>query len=225
MKNKILTAAYAVTGIVYLISENNSFGIPQEVLKALIIPILIAVLLVNFRLSENKMHVLMLAGLIFSWAGDIILEIPGGNPLIFIAGLVSFLMAHVMYFTVFFITPGKNLIKGRNFILLIPLVIIGISLVGFLNKDLGEMRFPVVMYTTVILTMVAGALNRRLKVTRSSFWLVLTGAFLFLFSDSVIAIAKFGHPFPESGLVVMATYITAQYLIVTGYIRQFRPGQ
>jgi hypothetical protein len=52
--------------------------------------------------------------------------------------------------------------------------------------------------------------------------MVLAGAFLFVISDSSIAINKFSHHFANAGIVVMTTYLIAQYLIVLGYIRQFR---
>jgi uncharacterized membrane protein YhhN len=222
MKTRILTLIYVIIGLAFIFTDYFPAIIPSLVLKALIIPVLMVVLIVNVRLRENKMHGLVLAGLFFSWAGDIILGIPGNNPGIFIAGLASFLIAHIMYFTVFTITPGKGVITGNKWYLLIPVIVTGIMLVGFLFKDLDGMRFPVIMYATVILTMVAGAINRLEKVNRTSYVLVLAGALLFLISDSSIAINKFGHPFRLSGMLIMSTYIAAQYLIVTGYIRQYR---
>ena len=84
------------------------------------------------------------------------------------------------------------------------------------------MMIPVSIYTIVILTMVTGAINRLQKVNSVSYWLVLTGAILFLISDSALAINKFGHPFAKSSVVIMSTYLLAQYLIITGYIRQLR---
>jgi uncharacterized membrane protein YhhN len=199
MKTKVLTVVYLIIWLTVIMTDIYPTGIPPIVFKALIIPVLMVVLLVNVRLSENKMHGLILAGLFFSWAGDIILGIHGDNPGIFIGGLASFLIAHIMYFTVFTITPGKSVITTSR-----------------------GMRFPVIMYATVILTMVAGAINRLEKVNRRSYWLVLAGAVLFLISDSSIAINKFSHPFRFSELFIMSTYIAAQYLIVTGYIYQFR---
>jgi uncharacterized membrane protein YhhN len=222
MKTRILTVVYAIIGLAYITADYYLTLIPHTVLKALLMPVLMALLIVNVRLRENKMHRLILAGLFFSWAGDIILEIPGNNAGIFIAGLASFLIAHIMYFTVFVITPGKNVITGSRPWLLIPVIIAGLALVGFLYKDLDGMRFPVFMYTSVILIMVAGAINRMEKVNRKSYYLVLAGAILFVISDASIAVNKFSQPFRLSGLLIMSTYIIAQYLIVTGYIRQFR---
>jgi uncharacterized membrane protein YhhN len=105
---------------------------------------------------------------------------------------------------------------------LLPLLLYGAGVIYYLQRDLGEMLMPVTLYTFVILVMVTGAINRLKKVNSTSFWLVLTGAILFLISDSALAINKFGHPFGGSSIVIMSTYLLAQYLIITGYIRQFR---
>jgi uncharacterized membrane protein YhhN len=163
----------------------------------------------------------MVAGLLFSWAGDIILEFSDSNANMFIPGLVCFLLAHIMYFIVFIKTPGNNSIIGNRRLLLLPAIIYGVTLVLYLYGDLKEMRFPVIMYAIVILFMLAGAINRIDKVKKKSFWLVLAGAILFVISDSAIAINKFSYQFEYSGIVIMSTYIVAQYLIVTGYIEQF----
>jgi uncharacterized membrane protein YhhN len=92
---------------------------------------------------------------------------------------------------------------------------------SFLYGDLAEMKLPVIIYATVILTMLSGAINRKEKVNRRSYLLVLGGAILFVISDSSIAINKFSLPFESSEIVIMSTYVMAQYLIVTGYIDQF----
>ena len=86
------------------------------------------------------------------------------------------------------------------------------------------MRLPVILYTIVILAMLAGAINRIEKVKKVSYSLVLAGAILFVISDSVIAYNKFVHQFDTSGIVIMSTYVSAQYLIVAGYIIQFKSG-
>ena len=57
---------------------------------------------------KNRSKGFMFAGLFFSWAGDMVLEFSVNNGNMFILGLVFFLLAHIMYLTVFIITPGKN---------------------------------------------------------------------------------------------------------------------
>jgi len=163
---------------------------------------------------------MMLAGLFFSWAGDVILEFSDNNSNFFIIGLVCFLLTHLLYFIVFFITPGKNSILSNRIYFLIPVIIYGVILVSYLYAGLAEMKLPVILYAIIILTMLTAAINRKDKVNKVSFYLVLAGAILFVISDSSIAITKFSHPFKSSVIVIMSTYVVAQYLIVIGYIAQ-----
>ena len=106
--------------------------------------------------------------------------------------------------------------------MILPVVAYGLFLVAFLYNDLGEMRLPVIIYAMVIMAMLVGALTRAGKTGRTSFWLVLAGAALFVLSDSLLAVNKFSYAIPAGSVLIMSTYVLGQYLIVTGSIRQFR---
>lgn len=192
--------------------------IPGFILKAMIIPVLMVLFLANVKLKGNRLHKFMLAGLFFSWGGDVLLEIPKVYGDFFIPGLLSFMIAHAMYLTVFFTAPGPNIIKKKP-LLAAPALVYGAVLVYFLSPGLGAMKMPILIYATVILTMLSGAINRYEKTNRPSYWLVLTGAILFVLSDSGIAFSKFIHPFGGSSWFIMTTYVAAQYLIVVGYLK------
>ena len=58
----------------------------------------------------------------------------------------------------------------------------------------------------------------RLK-DRSIASLVIIGAFLFIISDSLLAINKFYQPFGYAGIVIMLTYGIAQLFITLGAVR------
>jgi uncharacterized membrane protein YhhN len=215
-RTKILSLAYFLTGSAFMVFQNGDTILPVLIIKSLIIPILMILFIVNLKLFLNRLNLIMLAGLFFSWAGDMVLEFEG----LFIPGLGCFLLAHVMYLVVFFKTPGRNVIFQKRWYLLIPVILSGAGLILYLYNDLADMRIPVIIYSIVILTMLTGAINRLEKVNLISYYLVLTGAILFVISDSAIAINKFSHHFESSGIVVMTTYIIAQYLIVSGFIKQ-----
>lgn len=223
MKYSAISSVYFIVGLICIILLNQSIFWPGFIAKALIIPVLMILFFVNINLLTHRLHIFMFTGLLFSWAGDVVLELSKNNDNLFIGGLACFLLAHIMYLTTFFLSPGKNSILNNRFYLLIPVLIYGVILVSYLYADLAGMRLPVVLYTIVILSMLTGALNRIEKVKKVSFYLVLAGAILFVISDSVIALNKFVHQFDSSGIVIMSTYIIAQYLIVTGYIFQFKP--
>ncbi|MEH3114246.1 lysoplasmalogenase family protein [Pedobacter terrae] len=44
------------------------------------------------------------------------------------------------------------------------------------------------------------------------------GHCFFLLSDSILAVNKFAQPIPQSGAIIIATYMIAQYLMVYGTI-------
>jgi uncharacterized membrane protein YhhN len=222
MKTKIFSAFYFLVGIQYVLSQYFPGFIPDVIVKALIIPLLMLILWTNVSKENMRMNIQVFCALIFSWAGDITLEFAGNNGNMFILGLLFFLFAHIMYLAVFVATPGNNSILNTRKYLIIPVLLYGITLVVILYNDLGEMKIPVILYALVILLMLTGALNRIEKVNRKSYWFVLAGAILFVISDSSIAINKFSMPFKGSSIVIMSTYILAQYLIVQGYIFQYR---
>ena len=216
MKTKVLAILYFLTGLLYILIENHSTFLTEVIIKGLIIPVLIFIFIVNIKPFKNLLTGLMFSGLLFSWAGDVVLQFT------FIPGLACFLIAQLMYLTAFQMTPGKNIIPGHRLYLLIPVVLYGIGLIWYLYNDLAAMRIPVILYAVVILSMVGAAINRLGKVNKSSYYLVLTGAVLFLISDSAIAVNKFTYKFELSSIVIMSTYVTAQFLIIIGFIKQIR---
>lgn len=222
MKNTVISSVYFLTGILFLILKPSPSFIPSFILKALLIPVLAFLFLTNLPPADNLLHKLMLAGLFFSWAGDVLLEVPEKAASLFVPGLVCFLLAHISYLLAFYKTPGEDFILRRGKLLILPVFMYGAGLIYYLYNGLGSMRMPVILYTSVILTMLTGAINRMKKVNPASYWLVLAGAILFVLSDSAIAVNKFGRNFSGSTIIVMLTYISAQYLIVTGYIRQYK---
>jgi len=216
MKTRVLTILYFLTGLLYILIEDHSSFTTETVIKALIIPILILVFIINLKPLKNLLTGLMLSGLLLSWAGDVALQFA------FIPGLASFLFAQLMYLTAFILTPGENIIFSRRFYVFIPVVLYGIFIVWFLYNDLAEMRIPVIIYTIVLLTMLGAAINRLKKVNKLSYYLVLIGAVLFVISDSVIAVNRFSYQFGLSSAVIMSTYVVAQFLITIGFIKQIR---
>lgn len=222
MKSRLVIVLYLLVAVFYFLCQSWHSDTAEFILKSLIIPVLVVLFLVNLRLSEDRLHYLLLAALVFSWAGDVLLDIPGAWGDFFIPGLLSFLLAHIMYLALFFKTPGESVIFRKKAWMLIPVIIFGLGLIEYLYPGLGTMTIPVILYALAILTMLASALNRLEKVNRLSYYVVLSGAVLFLISDTGIAISKFHHHFKGSSLFIMTTYMAAQLLIVAGYILEKR---
>ncbi|MBK6930014.1 MAG: lysoplasmalogenase [Saprospirales bacterium] len=83
-------------------------------------------------------------------------------------------------------------------------------------------RLPVLLYAMVITAMALSVVNMLEKISPVIFRSLLAGALLFMFSDCLIATAKFGRPFPGARIVIMVTYIAGQWLIVRGVSEQLR---
>jgi uncharacterized membrane protein YhhN len=221
MKSGIISLIYFLSCIIHLILQTQGAYLPSLAAKAIIIPLLMVFLISNNVNRKSRENLLIFGGLFFSWTGDVILELPEQNPGIFIAGLSSFLIAHVMYSILFLSTPGENSLLNKRFYLILPVVIYEGILVTLLYRDMGNMRIPVIVYSIIIMTMLSAAINRIDKVNTRSYYMVLAGAILFVISDSAIALNKLSIEIRHSSILIMSTYVAAQYLIVLGYINQY----
>ena len=148
----------------------------------------------------------IVAGLVFSLAGDVLLMLPSDR---FAAWLASFLAAHACYIAAFTAEAG---FQPAPLVLAPLLVAVGL-VYRKLAPGLGAMRVPVIVYIGVIGVMAWQALARCAVVPGSGPPLAAAGALLFATSDAVLALARFREPFPGSQAVVYGTYFTAQWLI------------
>ncbi|GAB5564983.1 MAG: lysoplasmalogenase [Winogradskyella sp.] len=159
---------------------------------------------------------LTLSALVFSLLGDVLLMFVEHSPHFFTFGLIAFLIAHIMYILVFL----KHRNKKTNPIGFITLMLVyGFGMFYLLSDGLGSMLIPVIVYMAVILSMATTAFIRKLNVNTISFKLVFFGAIFFMISDSILALNKFYQPIPLSGISIMITYATAQFLIVLGILK------
>lgn len=183
--------------------------------------ILFGLILYFYRITKPIASTLLtksiLAALVFSWLGDILLL---WNHL-FVYGLGAFLMAHVCYIIGFRVaqkipTRVEKVNFVKSFFYNLPIYLAAALTFYLINPNLGSMKIPVILYILVIVGMVATARDRFKKCNPASFWQVFIGAVLFFISDGAIAISRFFAEFPESGILIMGTYATAQLLIVMG---------
>lgn len=171
--------------------------------------------------GEDRSRAVLVA-IFFSLAGDVLLMLQGSNEQFFIFGLAAFLVAHIFYIFAYRqhrLESHVDELQGVQRIrLAFPVILAGSGLVFVLYPSLGDLRIPVLLYTIVIVVMVLTALFRYGRTNSKSYWMVFTGAVLFMISDSTIAINKFLLPVSEAEFIVMTTYIAAQFLIVNGLI-------
>lgn len=221
MKTKLFSFIFAVVYIIQLYAEANG----NIQLRNFSKPLIVITLLVWLYSSTNlkgKFHKRIFTGLIFGLAGDVLLLLQSGSPSFFIFGLVAFLLCHIFYIRAFILDHKSNPNYKNPFFLWVvgALIIFCVGLFFYLQPFLGAMQFAVLIYAIIITFMTIMAANRYGKVNIFSYKLILYGALFFLLSDSALAINKFAQPIPQDGVLIMATYMIAQYLIVYGTIER-----
>lgn len=161
----------------------------------------------------------VLAGLLFSTLGDVLLMFEGS--LFFLLGLGAFLVAHVFYLSGFLSKASFSTGYLRQKPLLaLPFAAYLLVLLSVLWPGIpAEMRLPVTAYACVISCMALSVLNWKSHAEPLGGRWAMWGALLFVLSDSLIALNKFGQSFADAGVGIMLTYVVGQYLLVRGAAR------
>jgi uncharacterized membrane protein YhhN len=166
---------------------------PRRFTKPLLMPTLMA------GRDRAAQRALALGGV-----GDVALL--GHSDAAFMAGLASFLACHVAWIAALRQRPGGGHVRARP-ALAVPYIAAFGAVNAYLWKRTGRDRIPVAVYSIVLLAMCLTALD-------SGSPKAAAGGALFLVSDSLLALEKFGglHLPAHEGLV-MATYTSAQALL------------
>jgi uncharacterized membrane protein YhhN len=201
-----------------LVAVQLNYKIAEYIFKPLIVIWLLAYFILQLRSVRSNLKKWIIAALLFSWLGDVLLMLQDDNSLFFLLGLSAFLLAHIFYILFFHFIRIKEDVKSRWYLLLI-VVVYYILLIALLSPWLGDMKLPVRIYGIVISFMFMLAMHMLfIKNKNAGRWLML-GALLFVISDSVLAINKFYQSFEMSGIAIMLTYGPAQLFITEGATR------
>lgn len=168
--------------------------------KLILIPLLLAHYLV-FSRSKNWLFIL---GLIFSFFGDLFLLFKWG----FLFGLGSFFLAHLFYIFAFKQFKTTN---PKKLILLLGIYLSVLLMVLF--PYLKEMKIPVICYGIVISVMLYFAVATKDQK-------LIIGGLLFVISDTILSLRLFMLENVILDLLVMFTYVLAQYFLVKGMINK-----
>lgn len=212
MKTQTFTYIFATISILEIISGTIGFREGVFLTKPLIMLSIIVFYYLQSQKSLEKQDILMLIAFTFSWLGDMFLMFPG--EIFFILGLGSFLMTHLFYIYIFSRNKGKVNWAARIFI---PILSISVFSLIYNHVEKG-LLIPVLVYMLAISTMAITASERQTSI--ESFRFVFVGAMLFVISDSFLAIEKFAYKIPASTILVMLTYVLAQYFIAIGFLKQ-----
>jgi len=207
---------YFLFGLLNLIGCVAEIELLRTISKPLLMPALAFFFYKEAPASPLNRHVM--AALLFSWLGDTLLMFVSEADIFFMLGLSSFLLAHLVYIIINMsaVTEAGSGFKPQWQDL--PFLLYGFLIFGMLKDNLGDMYFPALAYAVVICIMALTARKRWKRSDNQSFWLVMSGALVFMVSDSLLALNRFLDPIPQSDLLIMTTYIVAQFLIIKGLI-------
>jgi uncharacterized membrane protein YhhN len=161
-------------------------------------------------------------GAVFSLVGDIFLMLPRK---FFLAGLISFLIAQLVYLVGFNRSfPPITAIGAVIFLILLMIAwqfYIRLA-AGLKAKNLNRLTIPTLIYVIVISLMTLSAIFTLFREEWSivSALLVSGGAILFFISDAINAWDRFIKPFPGARLKTMIAYYLAQAGIMIGAVLQ-----
>lgn len=163
----------------------------------------------------------LLSALLFSWIGDCVLLFADKGELYFIFGLISFLIAHILFIALFVKQKSEEIHRqqtqywfGFSFVLVYLF-----GMLSLLIPKLGNLKLPVGIYAMTISLMLIETIKGSFNWEDKSKYLVLVGAVFFVTSDSILAINKFYSPVPNASLFIMGTYLIAQFCIVKGILK------
>lgn len=162
-------------------------------------------------LPDGQLRWWYLAAIVASLAGDVFLMLPetamDPEPA-FVAGLGSFLVAHLLYVVGMIIlgVSGGALAVGAA-VALVVIATVGRRVVIGAKATDRRLFAPVMAYVAVIAVMIATSFGTGIVVG-------IVGALLFGLSDSVIGWTRFLRDFPHSRVLVMVTYHLGQVGLV-----------
>lgn len=195
-------------------------------LKALLVPLLLFNTLgIIFRdKGDRNAAVVVSLALVFHTIGDILMEFP---EKMFLYAMGAFLVGHIVLQIYFIQRIGKQHFPG-NMVWAISAVLSGLAAL-WISPERG-MILPVIVYALVLLYYPACGICGLSEYSRSlrkgenisplrkpAYLHVIFGGLLFIISDGLIGLSAFkGMSVPSFGVMVMATYLCAEFLLTRG---------
>jgi uncharacterized membrane protein YhhN len=244
MKSQIVKYLFFALALIEFYAE---FVVNRELIfftKPLLMPLLALYFFFSIEGSRNKVHNWILAALFFSWIGDVSLMMTpeteqdvslmgiAKNKYYFFIGLIAFFVGHVFYISVYLthIKEGTFSLFRQSKLYFTPILIHTVAMLAivvpavFNDPEKSIATVPVIFYAMMLASMVGFALNRYNNTNMASFKSVLIGSVLFLISDSLIALnfLVMNASIPHGSLMIITTYVAAQFLIVDGVLKHYQ---
>jgi len=237
-KSKVTLLVLIVATVIELYSEYFHLREVMFFTKPLILPLIAAYFFINSHNTNDEVRKFMLGAFLFSWFGDISLmltpEVPTDTVLMgipkskyfFLVGLGSFLVAQLLFIFSYRKTTTASPGKAKP-VWFVPFVVYWMVMMVLVlpplsaNTEKSSAVIPVMVYAGILISMAAVALTRYGRTNPKSFALTLTGACIFVVSDSLIAISFLAMqtPMQLAGFLIMSTYVVAEFLIALGILK------
>lgn len=207
--NTAILIAFIIASILNIIFNyrNNLKGI--YVTKPLIMPLLI----LYYVASAQDINFIIIGALVCGFLGDVFL-LDSKNH--FTKGLLSFFCGHILYIVVFYLSFSIGDVKGFYFVLIVFYLIYAFLLAKRLFSYLGSLKILGTIYMGTIMAMSFISLLMMVQTFNIRTILIFLGTIFFIISDSVLAFDTFKEKNANSGVIIMSTYIIAQFLIIIG---------
>jgi uncharacterized membrane protein YhhN len=218
MKKEIFLKGFLIISAINLLLILMNYDIFSLCLKPFLMPSLFLYVYLNDSFPTKK---ILLSALTFSWIGDVLLIFTNYNQWFFITGLLAFLTAHIFYIVLFSKLGTSKPYKNNPFFWIgIFLTVFYLkSILDMLLPSLGPLKIPVSFYALTISVMLGFAWRGFITWNDNTRFYILFGAIAFIASDSFLAINKFQSPINNATILIMSTYLAAQFGIVYGVIR------
>jgi alkenylglycerophosphocholine/alkenylglycerophosphoethanolamine hydrolase len=180
--SRILLVVGLIAALIYIVGMWANLPAVELITKG--IPVLCLIIWV-FMLPRDRFANLIMVGLIFSLAGDMLLQV---SKDLFVMGLLSFLVAHLFYIAAFL-----GVTRRGSWARLLPFAAWGLIAFLILQPYLGAMLLPVAGYIIVIEVMMwrAAALVGAHGKSQTFELAALLGALAFGLSDTLLAFNRF----------------------------------
>ncbi len=216
----IFLVIFFVVAIIEIFGEFKDNSKIIYITKPVLMPLLI--LFYTFGVIEAtsifRVDWLIVVALIGGMGGDIFLMLKDEDKW-FLPGMGSFLINQIFYMIFFFLSiTDYAAFNLWGLSLVVPALLILVFAVPRFIKKTGRLRIPVLIYMAAILLMHISALLRFAdsRLQGLPYILIYIGSLSYIFSDASIATNKWAGEFKNARLIILTTYIFAQFSIVLG---------
>lgn len=196
---EFVTAGILVSGIALVVALLLKSRFWPELLKT---TTMILVIFLAATGQHTTTQLWVLAALMASAVGDVMLIIPGH----FLQGLFAFLVSHLLYVVAF---GGPWRLGPADVAIIAALGTTAALVFRAVRPKMLEVGGTKLLVSVVAYMAAISLMTWRALATGNP--LMMAGGALFLTSDSILAVSRFGHPFRWADYGIWASYFGAQF--------------